>query len=300
MRAFRLICVCAAIFTIWSGSILIADVVIDDQFDDGNPATNTGGIGTFTPSTIAADNGAVTEASGVVTVGGGVNGGSWAAIRSVESFDANSATDTVTGIFEVSDFGRSASADANTTRLFVGFSQLGGNGGNALLESPGANKDGLWISLQSRENTNGVDNGQGGLHYKDDATATTLASWTWDQSLVVWDSASTFRSDRIATDLQDPLTLTLTSDATGYSLGFATTGSGVLPGNVSGTWAAAGVANDLSTAFAAVNLQGDASGSLSLSSINVSTPSAVPEPGSLAVLGLGMLGLIAGRRRSIG
>ena len=115
----------------------------------------------------------------------------------------------------------------------------------------------------------------------------------------MWDSASTFRSDRIATELQDPLTLTLTSDATGYSLGFATTGSGVLPGNVSGTWAAAGVANDLSTAFAAVNLQGDASGSLSLSSINVST-SAIPEPGSLAVLGLGMLGLIAGRRRSIG
>lgn len=271
-----------------------ASVIINDSFDDGDITTNTSGVGSG--FNVFENAGATTSdnsggASGA-QLSGGTGGASRTSIASIETFDANSAT-AVTGTFSLSDFGRSASFNSNTTRLFVGFNE--GNASNTgVLEN---RLDGLWVALQSNEIAAGADNGEGALFYVDGTTVTNLQTWTWDQSLVNWDSASTFRSDRISTDLLAPLTLELTSDATGYSLNFATSGSGVLPANIAGTWAGAGVTNDLTSVRASAFLQGDR-GNLELSNITVESATAIPEPASFALLGLSSIGLIVRRRRS--
>ena len=73
-------------------------------------------------------------------------------------------------------------------------------------------------------------------------------------------------------DLLEPIELTLRSDATGYALSFATSGAGTLPDNISGTWAAAGVTNDLDLVHAVAYSQAN-SGNFVLSEISVTETS---------------------------
>lgn len=262
-----------AIETVQAQATLIAD-----SFDDDDITTNTNGIGSGFVTGFHNDSTAtVTEAEGLITVTSGANGAARQQIASVETFNANDSTPIET-TFSLEDFGRNASIDSETTRHFLGLVSSTDTGGNGIQNSgPFQNQvDGLWVGLQVREDSGdltGVDNGQGTLVYANGTTNTVLATWTWNQDLVMWDEASTFRSDRISMDLLSPIELTLTSDATGYSLSFTTSGTGTLPDNISGTWADAGVTNDLDTVHAVAYSQAN-SGDLVLSSIRVEGASA--------------------------
>ncbi len=256
--------------------------IITDLFDDDDLATNPDTGSGFNVFTTPDGGGVVFEEEGFARLDGGSGGAFRGRMGSADTFSANS-VDGVTAVFVVDDFSRSASIDNGTTRCFVGLVQTGGSGTGVQAGGTLENTvDGLWVSLKSNETANGADNGEGALFYVDGNTVTELATWDWDQSLVSWDVESAFRSDRIAMDLLDPLTLTLTSNDLGYSLSFTTDGGGILPANISGAWADAGVANDLDVVHAAAQLQGQTDdrveSNFDVDSIEVMTGSPAPAP----------------------
>ena len=171
-------------------------VVIDDHFDDGDITTNTNGIGTGFANNVLGTG--IFNESGTDAVFFGTTGGSRSLLTSNDTFSVNTGN-LVTATFEVTDFGRANTANNNTSRYFVGFSDQ--TSGGPLEDT----LDGLWVVLQGREVVGGagntINNGNGGLYFVDGTAITQLGLWTWDQSLVAWDSASTIRSDRIATCL---------------------------------------------------------------------------------------------------
>lgn len=263
---------CSAFFLIacllGSFSIATGQIIISDEFNDGDLTTNTSGTGNGFEVLSFNGGQTPTESDGIAFLDPapeGANGGHRHQINSLDSFDAASSTPIRT-TFVVNDFGRSETFDGETTRLFVGLSQGTGSVGNAGVTEDAV--DGLWISFQSREDTNGADNGQGALFYIDGTDVTPLGTWTWDQSLVVWDADSDLRSDRIATDLQSPLTCVLTVAADSYELSFSAA-TGTVPATVSGTFSELGLTNDLTTATATAASQTDLRGLFSLGSVTV-------------------------------
>ena len=251
-----------------SFGIATGQIIISDEFNDGDLTTNTNGTGNGFEVLSFNGGQTPTESDGIAFLDPapeGANGGHRHQINSLDSFDAASSTPIRT-TFVVNDFGRSETFDGETTRLFVGLSQGTGSVGNAGVTANAV--DGLWISFQSREDLNGTDNGQGALFYIDGTDVTPLGTWTWDQSLVVWDADSDLRSDRIATDLQSPLTCVLTVAADSYELSFSAA-TGTVPATVSGTFSELGLTNDLTTATATAASQTDLRGLFSFGSVTV-------------------------------
>ena len=195
----------------------------------------------------------------------------------------------------VNEFGRQTTDNSSTGRFFVGLSDATAQ--NGVIQNT---VDGLWVVLQANEDVgpagNTIDNGNGGLFFIDGSTVTALGLWTWNTDLVDVDTASTLRSDRISQDLlpTEDLTIELSSDAVGYSLSFSTNGFGTVPTAISGTYAAAGITNDLTQVSAVVAGQGNQNNFV-VDQVVVRV-NAVPEPSSFAlVAGLG--GLVFTRRR---
>jgi hypothetical protein len=250
----KLICLISFVFVLCVAGSVSADTFIFDEFDDGDMATNTSGVGSGFEVAVRNE-GSVTEADGLVTILGGNTGASRNQIGSKESFSANDSP--VFGIFTVTDMYREQSIDNGTARFYAGFCPTLPN-----FQGPVENSvDGLWIVVHSRYNLAGIDTwdtGDGGLVHIDGGVRTTLAKWAWDTSVFTFDTASGLRSDRVALDMiASDLTFVLSSDAHGYSLSISSTdGTAVLPDAVSGTWAAAGVTNDLSEVYASVWTQG--------------------------------------------
>jgi len=235
-----------------------ADTFIFDEFDDGDIATNTLGIGDGFEASVR-NAGSVVEEDGLAKILGGDTGASRCQIGSRESFGINDSP--VFGVFTITDMYRRDSADDGTARFYAGFSYTQPN-----FSGPVENGvDGLWIVIHSRYNLTGINTwstGDGGLVYVDGGVVTVLAKWAWDSSVFTFDTASSFRSDRVAVDMiASDLTFVLSSDADGYSLSISSTdGTVVLPDAISGTWAGAGVSNDLSEVYASVWMQGSNSG----------------------------------------
>ncbi|MCH8192787.1 MAG: hypothetical protein IIA65_02070 [Planctomycetes bacterium] len=191
-----------------------AAVFIYDDFDDGDIGANSAGDGSGFETT-ANVGGRVEENDGLVAVLGGTSGANRTQIGSKESFSANGST--VYGVFKITDMYRSQSVNSGTARFYVGFCASLPNGQGPIQ----GQTDGLWILLHGRYTYAGVDTwstGDGGLIYNSGGTITALATWTWDPSVFTFDTASGFRSDRVAMDMIAPdLTCVLSSDAVGYS-----------------------------------------------------------------------------------
>jgi len=255
----KMICLVAFVLMLGVAGSVSADTFIFDEFDDGDMAFNASGVGSGFEVAVRNE-GSVTEADGLATILGGNGGASRSQIGSKESFSANGST--VFGIFSVTDMYRRDSADNGTARFYAGFCSTLPN----LLVAPVADSvDGLWIVIHSRYDLTGINTwstGDGGLVYVNGGVVTELAKWAWDSSVFTFDTASGFRSDRVAVDMiASDLTFVLSSDADGYSLSISSTdGTAVLPDAISGTWAAAGVSNDLSEVYASVWTQGAYSG----------------------------------------
>ncbi len=195
------------------------------------------------------------ENNDLVAVLGGTSGANRTQMGSKDAFIANGST--VYGVFKITDMYRSLSVNSGTGRFYAGFCASLPNGQGPIQ----GQTDGLWILLHGRYDYSGVNTwstGDGGLIYNSGGTITALATWTWDSSAFTFDTASGFRSDRVAMDMVAPdLTCVLSSDALGYSLTITSSdGKVILPEPVSGTWADAGITNNLSTAYASVWTQG--------------------------------------------
>ncbi len=251
----KLICLVAFVFVLSLAASVSASTFILDEFDDGDMATNTSGVGSGF-EILEAGGGGVTEADGLATILGGGSGANRNQMGSKDSFSANGSP--VFGIFTVTDMYRTNSADNGTARFYVGFSDTLPNAQGPLQTS---SVNGLWIVIHGRYTYTGVDTwntGDGGLVHVSNGVRTALAQWTWDSSVFTFDTASNLRSDRVALDMVAPdLTFVLSSDAVGYSLTISSKdGTAVLPEPMIGTWAEAGVTNDLGQVYASAWTQG--------------------------------------------
>jgi len=249
------ICVSMCLMTV----SVSAETFIFDEFDDGDIATNISNIGGAFETSVGGI-ASVVEEDGVVRILGGDSGANRSQIGSKDPFSANGSQ--VFGIFTVTDMYRSESADNGTARFYVGFSDTLPNAQGPLQTSA---VNGLWIVLHGRYTFSGVDTwsaGDGGLVYVNAGVRTALAKWTWDSSVFTLDTASGFRSDRMALDMiASDLTFVLSSDDKGYSLSISSTdGRVILPEAVSGTWADAGLTNVLGEVYASAWTQGASPG----------------------------------------
>ncbi|MCP4613935.1 MAG: hypothetical protein GY845_35050 [Planctomycetes bacterium] len=251
----KLICLVTFVFMLSSAASVSASTFILDEFDDGDIATNTSDVGDGFEINEGGIGG-VTEADDLATILGGDSGANRNQMGSKDSFSANGSP--VFGIFTVTDMYRTNSADNGTARFYVGFSDTLPNAQGPLQTS---SVNGLWIVIHGRYTYTGVDTwntGDGGLVHVSNGVRTALAQWTWDSSVFTFDTASNLRSDRVALDMiASDLTFVLSSDAAGYSLTISSKdGTAVLPEPMIGTWAEAGVTNDLSQVYASAWTQG--------------------------------------------
>src|SRR4030042_688577 len=120
-----------------------ADTFIFDEFDDGDIATNTSGIGAGFEASVR-NAGSIVEEDGLVKILGGNSGASRNQIGSKDTFSANGSP--VFGIFTVSDMYREQSNNDGTARFYAGFCPILPN-----FQGPVENSvDGLWIVIHSR------------------------------------------------------------------------------------------------------------------------------------------------------
>ena len=276
------------------GSTVTADTIVDDHFDDGDVATNTTGIGTGWDT---FGSGAIHESGTELTFN--VDDTSRVNAATHESFDANDNVG-VSANFVLTDLGKDP-LDTGTGRFYVGIT-ADPVGFSIPVETK---VDGLWVVIHSRYGEGdsfsvleSLSLGDGALVYVDGSTATLLDSWSWDSSVFAFDDGgyANLRSDRYGiTMLASDLSFELQSNSAGYSLSIISTdNSVVLPGSISGTWADAGVTNDLDVAHAGVWSQATNNGLMVFDRVTVAT---VPEPTSVALALFGLAGVAFWQRR---
>ncbi len=232
--------------------------LLDDQFDDTDPAVNSTGFGNGW--NVTTGSGAATEGSGLLSLSLGSNGRN--GILSQDLFTANSATPLIAN-FTFTEMARSETNASGNGRYVSGLvdnneEDVGDDGFDDIATPNHFNPDnndhkgGLYIAFKERDDIVGrtLDGDEGSLYYVlKDGPSTLLATWVWDRSLFAFDedAVGVARSDRIMSELLVPLQAELTSDATGYGLRFfSTSDTAVVPDDISGTWADAGV-TDLSS-----------------------------------------------------
>jgi hypothetical protein len=250
-------------------------VIVDDHFDDGNVGTNTNGIG----SGFNGGDWLTTESNSRVRFNGLAG---WAQPRITSKEGVALGTETASFQFLGVSFAKNVenTGTGSTDRLYLGVKGI-----DTSNEMHGNPDTGFWIQIESDSvltaGGNGRWTGTSTLFYESSANArTSLGSWTFDT--LNWDD-----NDPLTMNFSPVLDFVLDLGSDGYALTISGDTISFLTGSLSGTYAAAGITNELMMGYAAVHNQGEAPGIDAYVDRIVVT--GIPEPATLALLGLGAL-----------
>ena len=223
--------------------------LVEDHFDDGNVGTNTTGIGSgfnvwveqnFNPPTT------ITEANSRVTLNNPVHGGSRGSITSKEGAAIGS------GISRFEFRGVSFAVANNTTTGSTARNTIGVKQGNAAWDYNAGLPTGFWIQFENNSlltaNGNGGWNGTSVLFYEaNNNTKTVLATWTFDT--LNWNAGTR--------NFVPVLDITLDVSSDGYALTIEGDTITLMSGSLAGTFAAAGITNELTVGYASAYVQSE-------------------------------------------
>ncbi len=221
-------------------------VIVDDHFDDGSVGTNTAGIGSGFNFDGPSESGSIVKFT---------NGYGWDQHR-ITSKDGAAIGGSVTRFeFRGVSFAKNPTNPhtGSTDRLYLGVK--GSDVANSMQGNPDA---GFWIQIESDSVATGGGNGSwtgtSTLFYESSADVSTkLVSWTFDT--LNWDD-----NNAATMNFTPVLDIILDLGPAGYSLVIEGDTINILTGSMSGSYAAAGITNELTTGYAAVFTQSEAPG----------------------------------------
>jgi len=229
---------------------VLGDIIVDDHFDDGDIETNTTGIGTGFNYWDVGWSGNVTEADSKVILNGPVHGGSRASIASKEG--ATLGADICRFEFQGVSFAVGNTGTGTTARDCVGVKE-----GNEAWDYDEGLPTGFWIQFENTSltaNDASAWNGTSVLFYESSTDVKTVLA-TWEFDTLNWDD-----NNAGTMDLTPILNIILDLGPTGYSLTIEGDTISNVTGSLSGTYAAAGITNELSTGYATAYIQSESPG----------------------------------------
>ena len=275
-----------ALCVVAAPSFTYGQVIINDDFDDGDIAINNG-IGTgFLGGEAGPGDSTPTESGSSVFLESGVNGGR----RSILSSNDFANTTTALGAayqFNGVNFAVAAddSGDGTTRRQYFGVRDTIGSNDAQL--NPG---EGYFVEFGFGDLSGNAEGTSTFFYNSAGNVRTTLANWTFD-TLSITDAGVTNAELDIAIDVSDTdWAISITGDTQGMGQAI----------DFSGTNLGSGIDNTIDTGYVfAFNQSESPNLQYSFDQVVVTqNVSAIPEPTSLALLGLGSIGLLVRRKRS--
>lgn len=284
-RKMKCVMVFAAVMGMLS-SLAVGATIVNDHFNDGAIGTNTMGIGTGFSSDIQSGGAAITESGTTVALIN--NEVAWA--RAMVASNQGAVMGSASSFqFNGVSFSQSPNGwdwGGSTDRLALGVQEDG-----VAYNFDNGMKTGFWIQFESDSLVTGVNsqfNGISTLFYNSSTDVKTkLATWSFDT--LNWDDWA----NRGTFNFTPVLNIALALDGTGYSLDLQGDTITLLSGSLSGTFASAGITNELTVGHAFAFAQTE-NPSLT-ASIDQIVITGIPEPATLALLGLG--GLLLRRKK---
>ncbi len=263
-----------AVSMVMFSSAAFGAVIVDDHFDDGNVGTNTNGIGSgFNYDWNVSESGSKVSFK---------NDAGWTQSRMTSKDGAGIGTETASFQFLGVSFAKDPTNPhtGSTDRVYLGVKD--NDAANSMQGDPDT---GFWIQIESDSVLTGGGNGSwtgtSTLFYESSTdVSTALATWTFDT--LNWDD-----NDPLTMNFTPVLDFILDLSPDGYALTINGDTISNLAGALSGTYAAAGITNELTMGYAAVFAQSENPGIDT--SIDQIVVTGVPEPATLALLGLGAL-----------
>jgi hypothetical protein len=272
-------------------------VVVNDAFDDGVVTSNANGVGTGFNFGTQVSGASVVETGGALVLTTNINGARRAYATSKDGAAVDSEDTFARFEFRGLSFAQNT-ANGGTgaaDRLYFGVKDS-----SAATDMTSNPDTGFYIQIESDSIATAAGdqswNGKSALFYESSTdTRTLLATWTF--ATLNWD-------DNVPANFNfsPSLDLTLDLNKSGYALGISGDSINLLSGSLSGTFASAGIANELSTGHGTLFQQIEGPGLITkLDHFSVTADFvAIPEPSTYALLGLGSLALFASRLRRAG
>jgi hypothetical protein len=235
-----------AVLGLLSSGVMGETVIVDDHFNDGNVGTNTGGTGT------GFNTDGPSEQDSKVKF---TNGFGWDRPRMTSKEGAALGGSVSRFEFRGVGFAKNPTNPHNgtTDRLYLGVK--GTSTANMMEGNPDT---GFWIQIESDSVATGGGNGSwtgtSTLFYESSTDVSTkLASWTFDT--LNWDD-----NDAATMNFTPVLNIILDLGPAGYSLVIEGDTISNITGSMSGSYADAGITNELTMGYAAVFAQSEGPG----------------------------------------